>query len=95
MSRPAHRAALLLKAARAVRQRAHAPYSKFMVGAAVLDERGRVHVGCNLENASYGLTVCAERNAIAYRVEEPKPATRKVVSYSDNFKYNRIVPWSH
>ena len=37
----------------------------------------------------------AERNGVAYRVEEPKPATRKIVSYSDNFQPNRVVPWSH
>jgi cytidine deaminase len=55
----------LLEAARAAQQRAHAPYSRFLVGAAVLDEQDRVHAGCNVENAAYPLGTCAEASAIA------------------------------
>ena len=58
----------LVEAAAAVREKAHAPYSGFRVGAAVLGADGRVHIGCNVENASYGLSVCAERHAIAAAV---------------------------
>lgn len=58
----------LFAAARAARPHAHAPYSKFLVGAAVLDERGRVHAGCNVENAAYPQGLCAEASALAAMV---------------------------
>lgn len=56
--------AILIKKAREAQQNAYAPYSHFSVGAAVLTEDTRIYTGCNVENASYGLTMCAERNAI-------------------------------
>lgn len=58
----------LLDAAVAARRRAHAPYSGFAVGAAVLDDQGRVHAGCNVENAAYPQGTCAETSAIAAMV---------------------------
>ena len=58
----------LLGAARAARERAYAPYSRFAVGAALLDEHGRVHAGCNIENAAYPQGQCAEASAIAHLV---------------------------
>lgn len=58
----------LIAAARAVREHAHAPYSRFAVGAAVLDEQGRIHAGCNVENAAYPQGWCAEASALAVMV---------------------------
>jgi cytidine deaminase len=58
----------LITAAWAVREQAYAPYSNFQVGAALLGADGVIYRGCNVENLSFGLTICAERNAIAQAV---------------------------
>ncbi len=60
----------LIEAAKAVRENAHAPYSNFRVGAALRAKSGRVSTGCNVENATYGLTICAERVAVFKAISE-------------------------
>ena len=71
----------LFEAAKAVRLRAHAPYSKFLVGAAVRTEAGTVHAGCNVENAAYPEGWCAEPSAIAHMIAASSAATgRKIVA---------------
>jgi cytidine deaminase len=60
----------LVRLAREARERAHAPFSKFKVGAALRTRTGEIVTGCNIENASYGLTLCAERVAVFKAVSE-------------------------
>ena len=72
---------LLFKEALKVRENAYVPYSKFKVGAAILTEKGNIYTGCNVENSSFGLTICAERNAVF-----------KAISNGENkFKYMIVV----
>jgi cytidine deaminase len=73
----------LAAAALAARESAFAPYSKFKVGAAVEDVDGRIHTGCNVENATYGLTVCAERVAIFKAISEGARKFRRVAVAAD------------
>jgi cytidine deaminase len=74
---------VLVEAARAARERAHAPFSRFKVGAALQDAHGRVFTGCNVENASYGLSMCAERVAIFKAVSESAGAITAVAVVAD------------
>jgi cytidine deaminase len=73
----------LIEAAKAARLRAHAPYSHFQVGCAIEDEEGRVFTGCNVENASYGLSLCAERVAVFKAISEGAGPLKRVVVVAD------------
>ena len=74
----------LVAAALRARENAHAPYSKFRVGAALEDSEGHIHTGCNVENATYGLTVCAERVAVFKAISEGVRSFKRVVVAADS-----------
>ena len=73
----------LIAAAKAARERSVAPFSKFLVGAAVETEDGKVYTGCNIESASYGLTVCAERVAIWKALSEGERKFKRLAVVAD------------
>jgi cytidine deaminase len=73
----------LIAAALAARAHAFAPFSKFPVGAAIEDAGGGIHTGCNVENATYGLTICAERVAVFKAISEGVRKFRRVVVAAD------------
>lgn len=79
----------LLKLAKAAMQNSYSPYSKFKVGAAVLTGDGKVFTGCNVENASYGATICAERCAAVKAISEGSGKFKKlaIVSSEERFTY--------
>ena len=79
----------LLEAALEARQHAHAPYSNFLVGAALEDAAGRIHTGCNVENATYGLSLCAERVAVVKAVSEGSRKFRRIAVAADS---ERLTP---
>jgi len=79
----------LFEQAKLAYNNAYAPYSKFHVGAALETSQGNVFAGCNVENASYGLTVCAERNAIAQAVISGEQTFKSIVIYTEE---DNLVP---
>ena len=76
----------LKEAAIAAYHKAYAPYSNFHVGAAALTKQGNIVQGCNVENASYGLTVCAERNCISHAVINGEQSFQMIVIYTEQDK---------
>ena len=74
----------LIAQAKAAAEMAYAPYSKFKVGAALLTKSGKVYTGCNVENASYSMTICAERNAAFQAVADGNKEFTAIAIYVDS-----------
>jgi cytidine deaminase len=79
----------LIKEAKRASHNAYAPYSKFHVGAAAIDTENKIFTGCNVENASYGLTVCAERNCLSYTVNQQSSSITALLVFT---KQEKITP---
>jgi cytidine deaminase len=82
----------LLAAARLSAQNAYAPYSQFPVGAALLTEDGEVITGVNVENVSYGLTICAERSAVVRAVSEGKTRFKAIAVWASQRPHGAVTP---
>jgi len=76
----------LLEKAKEASKNAYSKYSNFAVGACILAKSGKTYIGCNVENASYGLTICAERNAIANAIANGEKSILAIAIYSPNMQ---------
>ena len=72
----------MIKLAEKASENAYVPYSKFPVGACVLTDSGKVYTGCNFENSSFGLTICAERNTVGTAIADGEKKVRAVAIFS-------------
>jgi cytidine deaminase len=77
----------LLEAAKKVKENAYAPYSHFHVGAALITDTGEIFTGCNVENTSYGLTICAERNAIFKMISDGEHRIAEILVIGDTEEF--------
>lgn len=77
----------LLNLAKKASENAYAPYSKFKVGACVLTENDKAYTGCNFENSSFGLTICAERNSIGSAIADGEKKIKAIAIFSPNMKH--------
>jgi len=77
----------LLNEAQEAKKNAYAPYSNFHVGSALLTDTGKIYSGCNVENTSFGLTICAERNAIFQMIKDGERHIKEILVIGDTEKY--------